>query len=541
MMTLNDISVRKKLWGLIGLLIALLLAFEVVAYTSLYRELLDDRKAQVKEQVESAYSLISYYESQSDQLGLETAQQQAKQAIAALRYGNGGYFWINDYQHTLIMHPLKPQLNGKDLTNTQDASGQFHWQAMVNVVTKEGEGYVEYTYKGPQVDKPEEKVSYVKGLKSWGWIVGSGVFLSDVKETFWTEVRTSALVESFVVIIALVLSSVIVRSIVQPLQAVTQHLQTIAGGDLTAKLKLNRNDELGKLANSANYMSDSLSKTLGQVAIAIDELQAVSTQMLSNTTATQQGMNSQFNEVEKLATAMNEMSYSIRDVANNAKDTASATLSVQDVTRSSSSDLNETNQNIQTLTHHVEGANQVITELLSQTKEIDSVLGVIGDISEQTNLLALNAAIEAARAGELGRGFAVVADEVRSLASRTQSSTVEIKAIIEKLQSQSSEASQSMATSTEQAEQSAARMKAAAHKLDTMLDQVDDVSDRSTQIASAAEQQGQVAEEINSNLMGIRDVSERVLQDSEEVAQGSNMIAQMADSLRHQINQFRFS
>lgn len=541
MMTLNDISVRKKLWGLIGLLIALLLAFEVVAYTSLYRELLDDRKAQVKEQVESAYSLISYYESQSDQLGLETAQQQAKQAIAALRYGNGGYFWINDYQHTLIMHPLKPQLNGKDLTNTQDASGQFHWQAMVNVVTKEGEGYVEYTYKGPQVDKPEEKVSYVKGLKNWGWIVGSGVFLSDVKETFWTEVRTSALVESFVVIIALVLSSVIVRSIVQPLQAVTQHLQTIAGGDLTAKLELNRKDELGKLANSANYMSDSLSKTLGQVAIAIDELQAVSTQMLSNTTATQQGMNSQFNEVEKLATAMNEMSYSIRDVANNAKDTASATLSVQDVTRSSSSDLNETNQNIQTLTHHVEGANQVITELLSQTKEIDSVLGVIGDISEQTNLLALNAAIEAARAGELGRGFAVVADEVRSLASRTQSSTVEIKAIIEKLQSQSSEASQSMATSTEQAEQSAARMKAAAHKLDTMLDQVDDVSDRSTQIASAAEQQGQVAEEINSNLMGIRDVSERVLQDSEEVAQGSNMIAQMADSLRHQINQFRFS
>lgn len=541
MMTLNDISVRKKLWGLIGLLIALLLAFEVVAYTSLYRELLDDRKAQVKEQVESAYSLISYYESQSDQLGLETAQQQAKQAIAALRYGNGGYFWINDYQHTLIMHPLKPQLNGKDLTNTQDASGQFHWQAMVNVVTKEGEGYVEYTYKGPQVDKPEEKVSYVKGLKSWGWIVGSGVFLSDVKETFWTEVRTSALVESFVVIIALVLSSVIVRSIAHPLQAVTQHLQTIAGGDLTAKLELNRNDELGKLANSANYMSDSLSKTLGQVAIAIDELQAVSTQMLSNTTATQQGMNSQFNEVEKLATAMNEMSYSIRDVANNAKDTASATMSVQDVTRSSSSDLNETNQNIQTLTHHVEGANQVITELLSQTKEIDSVLGVIGDISEQTNLLALNAAIEAARAGELGRGFAVVADEVRSLASRTQSSTVEIKAIIEKLQSQSSEASQSMATSTEQAEQSAARMKAAAHKLDTMLDQVDDVSDRSTQIASAAEQQGQVAEEINSNLMGIRDVSERVLQGSEEVAQGSNMIAQMADSLRHQINQFRFS
>ncbi|MFD1382141.1 methyl-accepting chemotaxis protein [Rhodanobacter aciditrophus] len=540
-MKLANVRVSTKLWSIIGLLVALLVAFEATAYISLYKELLQTRKAQVQEQVENAYSLIAYYESQSDELGEAEAKAQASAAISALRYGDNNYFWINDYQQKLVMHPLKPQLNGKDLTNATDANGQFHWQAMVNVVKQQGEGFVEYAYKGPQVDQPEDKVSFVKGFEKWGWIVGSGVFYTDVKTLFWADVKRSAAIETILVLLALVISSFVVRSIVRPLAQVTQHLETIATGDMTQSLTLNRQDELGILAKSANQVSSSLGHTLSQVAQAIDELQAVSTQMHANTSETKAGMDTQFREVEKLAAAMNEMSYSIRDVATNAKNTADATVVVQNATRSSSTDLKETNYNIQTLTHHVEGANQVIVELLSQTKEIDSVLGVIGDISEQTNLLALNAAIEAARAGEMGRGFAVVADEVRSLASRTQSSTVEIKSIIEKLQAQSAEASVSMATSTEQAEQGALRMKNAADNLEQMLSQVDDVSDRSTQIASAAEQQGQVAEEINSNLLGIKNVSERVLQESEQVAQGSDMIANMALSLRNQINQFRFA
>lgn len=540
-MKLTNVKVSRKLWGLIAILVSLLVIFEFDAYYNQYNESLKARKQQVKEQVENAYSLIQYYHDQASIIGEEAAKEQALKAVAALRYGSGGYFWINDYQHTLLMHPLKPQLNGSDVTNKTDASGNHHWQAMVTTVKQQGEGFVEYTYKGPQVDKPEEKVSYVKGLKDWNWIVGSGVFYTDVKAAFWSNVKVSLIIETLLVLAALTVSCFVVRSIVRPLKAVTAHLQTVASGDMTQHLELNRKDELGILADSANQMSLALGNTLGSVSNAIQELQAVSLQMRTNTANTKGGMDAQFNEVEKLATAMNEMSYSIRDVANNAKDTANATQVVQETTRSSSKDLSETNQNIQTLTHHVEGANTVIIELLSQTQEIESVLGVIGDISEQTNLLALNAAIEAARAGEQGRGFAVVADEVRTLASRTQSSTVEIRNIIEKLQQQSSNASQSMATSTEQAEKGAERMRNAANNLAKMLQQVDEVSDSSVQIASAAEQQGQVAEEINSNLMGIREVSERVLQEADEVSQGSEMIAKMADALRVQINQFRFN
>ena len=541
-MKLADIKVSRKLWGLISLLVVLLITFEFTAYITLYRELLDARKVQVQEQVENAYSLVKYYHDRSDELGEETAKAQALEALAALRYDDGsGYFWVNDYQHVLLMHPLKPQLKGKDVTNTTDAAGKHHWQEMVSTVKRNGEGFVEYQYQGPQVDYPEDKVSYVKGLRDWGWIIGSGVFYTDVQEAFWSDVKRSVIIESLVVLLALSLSCFIVRGIVRPLKTVTAHLQTVSSGDLTSHIDMKRKDELGILADSANQMSLSLSTTLSQVAHAINELQTVSLQMSSNTAETQRGMDAQFQEVEKVASAMNEMSYSIRDVADNAKDTAQATNTVQETTRTSSQDLNATNENIQALTLHVEQANKVIIELLSQTKEIDSVLGVIGDISEQTNLLALNAAIEAARAGEAGRGFAVVADEVRSLASRTQTSTVEIRAIIEKLQQKSSDASDSMATSATQAEQGAERMRTAAENLSNTLVQVDDVSNRSIEIASAAEQQGQVAEEINSNLIGIREVSERVLEGSHEVTKGSEMVANMAESLRKQINQFRFN
>ncbi|MDP5055765.1 MAG: methyl-accepting chemotaxis protein [Marinomonas hwangdonensis] len=540
-MKLSSIKVSYKLWGLIGALVALLIAFSAITYSELYHELVNARKLHVKEQVDNAHSLVKYYGDQSAIIGEEQAKQSALAALAALRFGDDGYFWVNDMNAVLLMHPFKPEIAGKDMTNVTDANGVPHWQAMVSVVKKSGEGFVEYAYKGPQVERPEDKVSYVKGYQPWGWVIGSGVLYSDVLTIFWASAQQTAGIELLLVLIAIISSILIVRNITRPLNTVTEHLQRLSEGDMTVQLNMQREDEIGLLAQAANRVSSSLNDTLGDVDHAITELQAVCIQMQSNSLHTKKGMDQQFQEVELLATAMNEMSYSIKDVAQHAKDTANATQTVQVITRQSSQDLNATNEDIQSLTKNIEGANDVIIQLLQQTGNIDSVLGVIGDISEQTNLLALNAAIEAARAGELGRGFAVVADEVRSLASRTQGSTVEIRTIIEKLQQQSKVASTSMATSTEQAERGADRMHVAAENLNNMLTQVDDVSDRSHQIASAAEQQGSVAEEINNNIIGIRQVSEKVLEDAQQVSDGSAMIAQMTNDLSQKIKQFRFA
>lgn len=518
-----------------------MITFETAAYTELYDTLLNGRKQQVKEQVENAYSLINHYVDKTNELGKDEAQRQALEAVSSLRFGDKGYFWVNDLNHTLLAHPLRPSSVGKDMKNVKDAKGQHHWQAMVDVAQSKGEGFVEYYFMPPNSDEGQSKVSYVKKQNEWGWVVGAGVLYSEVTNEFWASFKLSSSIEGIIVAIGVMLSAMLVRNITQPLKQVTNHLQILAQGDMMQRVSINRNDEIGKLAFAANTLSEQLSHTLSSVADAINELQSVTVQMNENTSSTKSGVNNQFQEVDKLAAAMNEMSYSIKDVAQHAKDTAIATQSVQTITQESSQNLSETNQNIHVLTRHVEDANQVIIQLLKQTTDIDAVLDVIGDISEQTNLLALNAAIEAARAGEMGRGFAVVADEVRSLASRTQESTVEIQKIIATLQSQSNTAAESMKNSTQQAEESAEIMNIASDKLKHMTSEVNDVSDRSHHIATAASQQGAVAEEINENLLGIRNVSERVLEDTKQLSDGSQLIAEMTNSLHSQINQFKFS
>jgi methyl-accepting chemotaxis protein len=183
-MILNAFKVSHKLWALIITLVMLLVVFEGAAYTGMYSELLTARKHQVKSQVENAYSLLAFYAAQAPTIGEEAAKKNALEAISNLRYGESGYFWVNDMDVTLLMHPFKPQLEGKSLKMATDPNGLYHWQLMVDAVKQSGEGYIEYAYKGPQLDTIEDKVSYVKGYKPWGWVIGSGVLYSDVTNAF---------------------------------------------------------------------------------------------------------------------------------------------------------------------------------------------------------------------------------------------------------------------------------------------------------------------------------------------------------------------
>ncbi|WP_415904764.1 methyl-accepting chemotaxis protein [Neptuniibacter sp. QD48_55] len=404
-----------------------------------------------------------------------------------------------------------------------------------------GEGFVEYTYKGPQFKKPKEKVSYVKGLKEWDWVVGSGIYLSDVQEIFFAIFAESLTLLFLVLSFAFFGCWFIVRDITQPINKMLAAVRKIASGDLTHPVSFNRQDEVGQLGDELTNMTSSLRQLLGNVNDVVFSLSHRASEMRSNTMLTREGMDRQFNEVNQLAAAMEEMSATIQEVAQNAQTTSGATQQATQETESSQTDVNRSVHEISKLSDNVAAANTVMNELNHHTSKIGEVVSVIREISEQTNLLALNAAIEAARAGEAGRGFAVVADEVRSLASRTQSSTGEIEEIIEQLQNKSASANDQMQLSQQKAQENASLVQQTGNNISSIVEHISCVNDISNQIATAAEEQSYVAAEISNSLTGIRDISEHVVQHAHQISSNSEQVNSMAEDLNVKISRFKLS
>jgi len=280
-----------------------------------------------------------------------------------------------------------------------------------------------------------------------------------------------------------------------------------ASGDLTQTIEVDSEDEVGELLTAMNGMRKKLLDMLSRISGTTAQLSAASEEMSAITAQSSDIIQKQRAETERVATAMNEMTATVQEVAGNIGHTATAANEASEHTENGSQVVGQTVGQINKLAEQIEQASQTIHELEQHSDNISSVMDVIRGIAEQTNLLALNAAIEAARAGEQGRGFAVVADEVRTLAGRTQESTTEINQMIESLQAGSRQAVRVMEESRTQAHAAVEYASQSGSALSTIAEAVTRINDMSIQIASAAEEQGVVSEEINKNIVYINDMA----------------------------------
>ncbi|MGH8408981.1 MAG: methyl-accepting chemotaxis protein, partial [Pseudomonas sp.] len=311
-------------------------------------------------------------------------------------------------------------------------------------------------------------------------------------------------------IVGLLLVWLMARSVTRPILGVARMLEDIASGegDLTRRLAYDKHDELGELAGWFNRFLDKLQPIIAQVKRSVQDARGTADQSAAIATETSAGMEQQYRQVDQVATASHEMSATAQDVARSAAQAAQAARDADQATREGLTVIDRTTTSIGHLAADMSTAMAQVEGLAANSEKIGSVLEVIRAIAEQTNLLALNAAIEAARAGEAGRGFAVVADEVRNLARRTQESVEETRLVIEQLQSGTQEVVGSMSNSHRQAQGSVEQVGQAVTALRQIGDAVTVISDMNLQIASAAEQQSAVAEEVNRNVSAIRTVTE---------------------------------
>ncbi len=323
------------------------------------------------------------------------------------------------------------------------------------------------------------------------------------------------------------------HQILNPIKQLITHITRLSQGEFTQTLRLQRQDELGHLVQAANSLRDSLVDTFSQIRHSTDQLDQASSELQHISGKMTDGTQDQFARTDLLATAMHEMSATAQDVAHNAATAAHAADQADQAAKEGEQVMQATINTITHMSQEIENTAGVIQRLDEDSRRISTVLEVIRTIAEQTNLLALNAAIEAARAGEQGRGFAVVADEVRTLAKRTADSTAEINKIIDKVQNGTQDAVQAIASGQQFSEQSVTQVTQAGEMLRHITQAIGEIHNMNQQIATAAEEQTSVAEDISRNLVDIKDIATSNGENAQQTQHTSHQLHTISSELSH--------
>ena len=510
------------------------------------KKIMDEKRDLIKSVVNITNSLLTEYETriQKGEFSKEEGQNRALATVKNLRYKGEEYLWINDLHPKMIMHPFKPELDGKDLSGFSDPNGKKLFVDMVKVSKENGEGFVDYMWEKPGATKPVPKISFVKLYKPWGWVMGTGIYVDDVHSemaNIRNKVITATVLSSLMLLLVVFF---IAHLITRPLKDSVRFADLVAQGNLTSKdLDVKSNDEAGVLAIALNRMKNNLNNllntTMGTVTNSSNQVASASEDLSTTVKEMRRRLEEQASRISQVASSSTEMSQTVIEIARNTSGIAANATDTSKVAQEGESVVNEVVSEVQDISNAVSDLSTLIKSLGDRSKEITEVVNVIRDIAENTNLLALNAAIEAARAGEQGRGFAVVADEVRKLAENTAEATKRVGQMIKAIQDEAGKAVSTTEESQHRVERGVDLSKKAGGALHKIVKSVNDLQLVVQQIASATEEMSQTSETISNDIEAIASVSQETNKNAEGIERASNGLAVLSGDLKKVVEQFK--
>ncbi|WP_259372053.1 methyl-accepting chemotaxis protein [Caldimonas mangrovi] len=517
----NKVLSRFHRWSLalklrllaIGVTLAVL---ALAAYTgwTYYHEIVEYRLATTRSVVQQAVAIAQRYhdDERGGRLSASDAQAKAVAEIKAIRYEGKEYIWINDMTPRMVAHPIKPELDGQDLSGMADPDGKKLFVEFVRTVERAGAGYVDYLWPKPGHQYPEPKRSYVVGFKPWGWVLGSGVYVDEVRRAALQFATVCLGIGLAVGVTVLLCTHLLARTVQRRLEAAQHALQAIAEGRLNEDVDAQGgHDEIGRLIAAVQLTRHSLAKIVSDVRLASDSISTASAEIASGNLDLSGRTEQAAGSLQQTASSMQQLTHTVKQSADSARQANQMAASACDIASQGGAVVAQ--------------VVSTMGDIHEASRKIADIIGVIDGIAFQTNILALNAAVEAARAGEQGRGFAVVAGEVRNLAQRSAQAAKEIKQLI--------------GASVEKVGSGAQLVERAGTTMNDIVSSVRRVSDIIAEISASAVQQDQGIEQVFQAVAELDRMTQQNAALVEESAAAAESLKDQAHRLAHSVGTFK--
>ena len=540
----QGMTLRGKLDAMtLGTIAALIVLFTALLING-KSQMLGDRQDKVRNLVEVAHTTVAHFEQEAraGRLSAEDAKMAAMNAVKAMRYDKVEYFWINDLTDLMVMHPIKPELDGKKLDQLKDKNGKFLFAEFNKVVKAQGAGFVDYLWPKPGSEEGVPKISYVKGFEPWGWVIGSGIYIDDVDAKFRIDAIKLLLwgigIGGFVAFSLLLLSRNIVNTLGGDPSLASEVTRRIAAGDLATPVHCAAGDTTSLLANIGT-MQETLRNMISSIIGNAERVSTAADQLLHASEEVADRARQQSDAASSMAASVEEMAVSIDQVKENAGEAHSISQETGAISEEGAAVIHNAATEMRKISDAVQSSSAIVEDLGKQSDQITSIVNTIKEIADQTNLLALNAAIEAARAGEQGRGFAVVADEVRKLAERTSLSTTEIGGMVSKIQNGTRSAVSSMQAGVTQVSNGVELANQAAESINRIRDGAARVTVVVNGISDSITEQSAAGNQIAHQLETIAQMSEESAIAVRHTADAARTLHSLSASLHETVARFR--